>query len=156
MWRKGLCLLVAFLMLLSMSGCSDLVGIAAFFVLDVIGDDRAEKDEIVAFVCENEEELLGAIEAGDFSAFENQGFINDINTDALVVDFHCGGAGHGPNTAYVGFFYTAYNDMTAVWYVPSSEMIPLGDGYEWLEPDGDNRYYAEHICGNFYYYEQSY
>lgn len=156
MWRKGLCLLVAFLMLFSLSGCSDLVGIAAFFVLDVIGDDRAEKDEIMAFVCENEAELMEAIEAGDLSAFEGQGVIKRINVNEAHIDFSCGGAGHGPNTAYVGFFYTADDDMTAVWYVPSGEMIPLGDGYEWLEPDGDNRYYAEHICGNFYYYEQSY
>ena len=28
--------------------------------------------------------------------------------------------------------------------------------FEWQESNGDNRYYTEHICGNFYYYEASF
>ena len=31
-----------------------------------------------------------------------------------------------------------------------------GSGFEWREANGDNRYYVEHICGNFYYYEASF
>ena len=92
------------------------------------------------------------------AAFENQGFIKQIEDDDEAVDFSCGGAGVGSGTSYVGFYYTPDNDMTAVWCAPSSSLmlVPCGDGYEWWEPNGDNHYYTEHICGNFYYYEASF
>jgi hypothetical protein len=95
-------------------------------------DDSADKDEIFTFVRENEEELLKAIESGDFSAFENQGVIKEIEDDDEAVDFSCGGAGVGSGTSYVGFYYTPDNDMTAVWCAPSSSLmlVPCGDGYE--------------------------
>ena len=104
------------------------------------------------------DELLKAIENGDFSAFENKGFIKDIDPDEVVVDFSCGGAGVGSGTSYVGFYYTTDNDMTAVWCAPSSASLltPSGNGFEWQESNGDNWYYTEHICGNFYYYEASF
>ena len=158
MWKKGLSLLLVVIMLFSLSGCSEILGGAFFLFLVATGDDSADKDEVFEFVCENEEELLQAIEDGDFSSFENQGFIKDIDADDTVVDFSCGGAGVGSGTSYVGFYYTPDNDMTAVWCAPSSasSMTPSGDGYEWREPNGDNRYYTEQISGNFYYYEASF
>ena len=74
------------------------------------------------------------------------------------MDFSCGGVGIGSATTYVGFYYTPDHNISAVWCAPSSpdSMTPLGNGYEWQEPNGDNRYYTEHICGNFYYYEASF
>lgn len=158
MWKKGLSLLLVVIMLFSLSGCSEIMGGAFFLFLVATGDDSADKDEVFEFVCENEEELLQAIEDGDFSSFENQGFIKDIDADDTVVDFSCGGAGVGSGTSYVGFYYTPDNDMTAVWCAPSSasSMTPSGDGYEWREPNGDNRYYTEYICENFFYYEASF
>ena len=156
--KKCTALLLAVIMVFSLSGCSDILGGAFFLFLIATGDDRADKDDVFDFVCENEAELLKAIETGDFSAFENQKFITDIDSDVTVVDFSCGGAGIGSGTAYVGFYYTSENDMTAVWCAPSSAgaLTPSGNGYEWQEPNGDNRYYTEHICGNFYYYEASF
>ena len=158
MLKKGFALLLAVIMVFSLSGCSDILGGAFFLFLVATGDDRADKDEVFDFVSENEEELLKAIEAGDLSAFENQGFIKDIDPDETVVDFSCGGAGVGSGTSYVGFYYTSENDMAAVWCAPSSasSLIPSGNGFEWQEANGDNRYYTEHICGNFYYYEASF
>ena len=158
MLKKGLALLLAVIMVFSLSGCSDILGGAFFLYLIATGDDSADKDEVFAFVCEHEEKLLEAIENGDFSAYENKGFIKKINADETVVDFSCGGAGIGPNTSYVGFYYTPDNDMTAVWCAPlsASGLIPSGNGFEWQEANGDNRYYTEHICGNFYYYEASF
>ena len=156
MLKKGLALLLAVIMVFSLSGCSDILGGAFFLFLVATGDDSADKDEVFDFVSENEEELLKAIEAGDYSTFENQGFIKRIYTDETVVDFSCGGAGVGPNTSYVGFFYTLDNDMTAVWCAPASSLTPSGNGFEWQEANGDNRYYTEHICGNFYYYAASF
>lgn len=152
------CLLLAIIMLFSLSGCSETLGFTLFLLLIEAGDDRAEKDEVFTFVCENEEALLKAIEAGDYSEFENQGFIREIDAYETVVDFSCGGRGVGSGTSYVGFYYTSDDDMTAVWCAPSSEdlLTAFGDGFGWQEENGDNRYYTQHICGNFYYYEASF
>ena len=157
--KKTICLLLVLCMLFSLAGCSEKVlGGALFYFLVATGDDRAGKNDIFEFVCEEEDALLKAVENGDFSAFENKGFIKGIDADPDVVDFSCGGAGVGSGTSYVGFYYTADNDMTAIWCAPSSvtSLTPSGNGFEWQEPHGDNRYYTEHICGNFYYYEASF
>lgn len=158
MRKKGLSILLAAVLLLALLGGSGILGGVYFLFLVAAGDDSADKDEIFEFVCEHEDELLEAVEDGDFSSFENQGFIKDIDAGELAVDFTCGGAGIGSGTSYVGFYYTADHDMTAVWCAPPSagSLTASGDGYEWQEPGGDNRYYTEHICGNFYYYEASF
>ena len=159
MLKKGLCLLLAAITLLALSGCSEkVIGSAIFLFLVATSDDSADKDEVFDFVSENEEDLLKAIENEDFSAYENTGFIKKIDADETVVVFSCGGAGVGSGTSYVGFYYTSENDMAAVWCAPSSAsaLTPSGDGFEWQESNGDNRYYTEHICGNFYYYEASF
>lgn len=156
--KKLICALLVLCMLFSLSGCSDVLGGAFFLLLAATSDDSANKDDVFEFVCEEEEALLKAIGDGDFSAFENKGFIKSIDADPNVVDFSCGGAGVGSGTSYVGFYYTADNDMTAVWCAPASasSLTPSGNGFEWQETNGDNWYYTEHICGNFYYYEASF
>ena len=128
---------------------------AAFFAFDALLDDRAGKEDVIAFVRENEEALLEAIEQGELSEYEKKGVVRKINAEETVVDFSCGGAGIGSGTSYVGFYYTPDDDMTAVWCAPFSEdsLRPSGNGYEWQEANGDNYYYTEHICGHFYYYE---
>lgn len=156
--KKILCLLLVMSMLLPLSGCSDILGGAVLLFAIVTSADNADRDDIFEFVCEKEDELLQAIKAGDFSAFENKGIIKSVDADEEVVDFDCGGAGIGSGTFYVGFYYSYNNDMKAVWCAPpsSESLLPCGKGFEWREPDGDNRYYTEHICGNFYYYEASF
>lgn len=158
MLKKLLSLLLIVVMMFSLTGCSDILGGAFFFFLIATGDDRADQSEIIEFVCENEAELMSAIESGNFSEFENQGFIKTIDADDAAVEFSCGGAGVGSGTSYVGFYYTPDGDMTAVWCAPASEasLIPCGSGFEWREKGGDDRYYTEQICGNFYYYEASF
>lgn len=156
--RKIICVLLVLCMLFSLTGCSEMIGSAYFLFLIATGDDSADKEDVFAFVCEEEDALLKAIDDRDFSAFENKGFIQSIDAGTNVVDFSCGGAGVGSGTSYVGFYYTPDNDMAAVWCAPSSasSLTPSGNGFEWKEPNGDNRYYTEHICGNFYYYEASF
>lgn len=158
MVKKCLSVLLVIAMLFSLTGCSDVLGAAVFLFFVVTGDDRADKDEVFEFVCENEEALLQAIEKGEFSSFANQGFIGEIDADEDVVDFACGGFGVGSGTSYVGFFYTPHDDMAGAWCAPFSAaaLIPDGDGFAWHEADGDNQYYVEHICGHFYYYEASF
>ena len=158
MVKKVFAFLLVASMLLTLTGCSDLVGGLTFLEMVLMSDDSADKDEVFAFVQENEAALLKAIEDKDFSAYENKGFIKKIDCDIHVVDFSCGGAGVGSGTSYVGFFYTADDDMAAVWCAPYSEasLEPSGSGFAWQEENGDNRYYTEHICGHFYYYEASF
>ena len=153
--KKLLCFLVALCMMVSLTGC----GGALFLFLVAMSDDSADKEEVFEFVCEKEEELLEAIEEGDFSRFENQGFINEIDGDETVVDFSRGGAGVGSGTSYVGFYYTPDDDMAALWWCgprSADALKPVGAGYEWKEYNGDNYYFVEHICGPFYYYEASF
>ena len=156
--KKIICVLLVLSMLFSLAGCSDVLGGTFFLFLVATGDDSANKDEVFEFVCEKEEELLKAIENEDFSAFENKDFIKSIDADETHVDFSCGGAGVGSGTSYVGFYYSPNDDMTVVWCAPSSvnSMTASGNGFEWQEQNGDNRYYTEHICGHFYYYEASF
>jgi hypothetical protein len=158
MVKKVFAFLLAASMLFTLTGCSDWVGGLAFLAAVLMSDDRADKDEVFAFVQENEAALLKAIEDKDFSDYENKGFIKKIDSDIHVVDFSCGGAGVGSGTSYVGFFYTAADDMADVWCAPYSEasLEPSGSGFAWQEENGDNRYYTEHICGHFYYYEASF
>ena len=140
--KKLLCILLVLCLLFSLSGCAEkILGSAVFLFLVATGDDSADKDEVIEFVCEKEEELLKAIENGEFSAFENKGFIKSIDTNETHVDFSCGGAGVGSGTSYVGFYYSPNDDMTVVWCAPSSanSLMPSGNGFEWQEEHGDNR-----------------
>lgn len=162
MLKKGLCLLLAIVLVFTLSGCADtlknIVGSMVFIVFTALNDDRADKDEIFEFVTEHEEALLQAVEAKDFTDFESQGIVKDVHAEMGVVEFSCGGAGLVPSSAYVGFYYTADHDMAALWCAPQSagSLKPSGNGYLWQEKSGDNRYYTEHICGNFYYYAASF
>ena len=129
--KKIVCVLLVLCMFLSMTGCSEVLGGAFFRFLVAAVDDRAGKDAVFEFVREKENDLLKAIEAGDFSTFENQGIIRDIQAGEEVVDFSCGGAGVGSGTSYVGFYYTPNKDMTAVWCAPASSdsLTPSGNGF---------------------------
>ena len=151
-------LLLILALVVSLAACQTIFGGAYFLYLVATSDDSASESEIFEFVIENEAELLAAVEHEDFSAFENQGFIHGVSLRDGVAEFSCGGGGVGSGTSYVGFFYTETDDMAAVWCAPSSAALltPSGDGFEWQERNGDNRYYVEHICGRFYYYESSY
>ncbi len=157
MAKKYLCILLATVMLCTLSGCSKMLGLAYFIALIEMGDDRAEKEDIFEFVIENEDALLKAIADGTVEDFENIDIIKNISVSENDgdIEFYCGGYGIGPSTSYVGFYYTPNEGMTSI--SPASlQPTPYGDGYEWREEDGDDRWYREHICGNFYYYEDSY
>lgn len=142
MRKRVVCLLLVVAMMFSMSACTDLVGKAIFLFFIATGDDRADKADIFEFVREHEEDLLKAVEAGDLSAFENQGPIRDIYTDNAVVDFYCGSSGISVSGCEVGFLCVPDDDMTAG-----------GDAFVWRGKYGSTNFNTEHICGNFYYYE---
>lgn len=163
MFKKITCLLLAVVLAVSLCGCESVEkmvksAVFLFVIFTTDMDDRASKEDIFQFVTENETQLLQAIKDGDFSDYEEQGFIQNIDDNGNHVDFYCGGAGFASETDYVGFYYSSTNDMAAVWCAPYSaqSLSPSGDGYFWKEAEGDNRYYVEMICDHFYYYEASY
>ena len=85
--KKVICVILAFCMMCSFAGCADFLGGSLFLIFAAANDDRADKETIAAFVCEQEDALLQGIENRDFSAFEGKGFIKDIAVDNGVVEF---------------------------------------------------------------------
>ena len=157
--RKSLgVLFLAVWMAVHLSGCAQVIGAVTLGTIGAVMDDRTDKDRIMNFVSDHEADLMAAIAEDDFSSFENRGFIGEINADERCVDFFCGGAGLGSATSYVGFFYAPDGNKCAVWCASVSEtsLTPSGSGYSWQQKEGDNAYYVEPICGNFFYYEASF
>lgn len=146
--RKILCLILLLLMAVSFSSCG---------FLNLL-DDRAEKADIFTFVNENKDTLAECISKNDYTAIEGNNIIQKIKTDEDIVEFFCGGSGFGSATSYRGFYYSADDDMTAIWCGPlyNEPLTKSGDGYSWEEKNGDNTYYTENICGHFYYYDASF
>ena len=120
-------------------------------------DDRESKSDILSFVTNHQEELTECINNGDFSSLDSYRIIHSVSVDEndplRNVEFSCGGAGMGSETAYRGFFWSEENDMTAIWCAPTGKLHSSGDGYAWMEASGDNTFYVEQICENFFYYE---
>ena len=83
--KKLICVLLVICMLFSLTGCAEKVlGSAVFLFLVATSDDSADKNDVFEFVSDNEEELLKAIENGDFSAFENNAYrLNSANHNIL-------------------------------------------------------------------------
>lgn len=156
MLKRALCLALTVLMLFSMSGCSERIAGAFMWFLVTNDDDRAAKEDIFAFVSDNEDALRKAIADNDFTAFEDHEIIKDVYANERVVDFYCGGYGMGSATAYVGFCYISDNDISAVPHMPDDGNLINPSGAGFVYQQGDNCCYAERICENFYYYEASY
>lgn len=136
-----------------------------FLLLAVIAcnplDGRADKDMIFRLVTDNQQLLLNCIEKNNFDELNwslSSLSIREVDVNEDHVDFSCGGAGFGSQTAYRGFFYTENDDMYAVWCAPPNDQLLSADGagYTWTEENGDNTYYVEKICDNFYYYDASF
>jgi len=125
---------------------------AVFLFIHTNSSDNLSKSEIFKLVEKNEDILLGDISANNFNDSSEIKGIVDVNIEEEIINFYCGGYGMGPSTGYYGFYYTEDDNMTAIW-CSGSPLKQDGKGYSWEEDDGDNRYYTEKICDNFYYYE---
>lgn len=117
---------------------------------------EASRGSVIRYVEDHREDLEERVETGDF---DNIGLpVLEVNAGEECIEFECGGAGFGPETAYWGFFYTAEDNIHTVWCAPprGSTFFPEGAGQRWKEPGGDNEFYVEHIVGHFYYYEAAF
>ena len=124
--------------------------------------DYLSKKQIISLVNENEGLLTSFVEGSrdtDNPLYESILEIKGLKKVAFEhdgIDFDCGGKGFGPNTSYYGFYYSEnlYNYNGPKWCSPAFyELTQEGKGWMWRQEVGDNRYYTEHIVGDFYYYE---
>lgn len=148
MVRKALSLMLVATIILVSSGCQYLV----FPIMVALSDDRASKEEILTFVQEHQNLIVSCIEQKDYSSLDSYSIVKGIDEYGDHIDFNCGGSGMGSQTNYCGFYYSADDDLNAVWCAPLEELIPQGNGYYYHEEIGDDFYYVEYICDHFYYY----
>ena len=111
---------------------------------------------ITRTVCKNQTQLLQYIEAGEPRRSEQLHGIRIVRTyPEGLVEFCCDGMGLGSATSYYGFYYAPDGRMDALWCA-GTPLVSHGQGWLYEEKGGDNRYYTEHITGDFYYYEASF
>lgn len=152
--------------LITLTGCSfirdDMVEMLSFVLaiqeLKNELNDQESKENVIKYVLDHKEELFSAIEKDDYASVESGGFVKRISQYDEYTEFYCGGAGMGSETRYAGFFYTADdNKMTKNGTLYGDYTLNTdGDTIEWVEKNGDNRFYVEKICDCFYYYEDVY
>lgn len=154
--KKIICLILTVLVLFSLSGCSERIAGAFMWLLAANDDDRAAKEDIFAFVSDNEGALRKAVADNDYTVFAEHEIIKGVYANERAVDFYCGGYGMGAESAYVGFCYIPDNNITAVPGMPANGVLIKPSGAGFVYEESDNRFYAEQICENFYYYENFY
>ncbi len=98
-----------------------------------------------------------------------------FHADSGCIDFYCYGWGMVVNGGYEGFYYSPWDgpanlnnivptDLFPDPSVPETELdryfVREGNGWAWYEDQtehgGDNVYYTEKICDNFWYYRLEY
>lgn len=135
------------------------IGMLALLVmLAGCGSPKMRKDQAFRLVEEHYETLCSDVEQWNFDhsrAIEGIESVMPDEEGSAFVEYDCGGAGFGPNTAYWGFYYSANDDLTLIWCA-AHPLLRSGDGFLYQQEGGDNRYYTEKIAGHFYYYEAGY
>lgn len=118
-------------------------------------DGQRNKESIFSYVETNQELLLSCICEEDYTPLRGRFSPEEINVEENHVDFDWRATGFGSETAYCGFFWSESGDLYAAWCAPPAEepLTPRDDGFFWQEAEGDNTYYVEKICDNFFYYE---
>lgn len=77
--------------------------------------------------------------------------IEMISTEGSIIEFECGADGFGSESSYYGFYYTEKDNPEAIWCC-GGKLTKDGNGWSWKESNGDNSYYTEKICEDFYFY----
>lgn len=113
------------------------------------------REEVVQLYQKNEAVFLDAAASEAFSDLEILQGVQKVSVKTDHADIRCGSAGMGSNTSYFGIFYSAKDDLYAIWCAPPRRetLEPQRSGYQWKEKDGDNVYYVESLGNHFFYYE---
>lgn len=117
----------------------------------------AVKASILSIYTENEQIFAEAAASGDFSLLSKVKGVTEVYQKRDCVDIYCHGTGIAPSSSTFGIFYSAEDNLWAVYGLPQDgELVPVGNGYRYRQPSGDNQYYVEPLSGHFYYYETVY
>lgn len=79
-----------------------------------------------------------------------------IYMDGDGIDFRCGGAGFGPNTAYSGIFYVPAKNISSLPFFPDGANYQPGQDYVYSDQKGDDEVEIERIEDAFFYYRLRY
>ena len=142
---------------------------AVWLVLGNTNSTEDDKEEIISYVTDNKDtivdvcdEVIGTKPSDvvineEFEDIIDSDIISDIkvHNSAGVVVFEGGQEGLMTSTFTWGFYYSAYDTVyNAVGWAPSfgePEINKEGTSWKWISA-GDDYYYVEKICDNFYYY----
>ncbi|MBQ5607968.1 MAG: hypothetical protein IIU86_02975 [Oscillospiraceae bacterium] len=139
-----------------LSFLSFLLALLMFVSLESCSGELNSREEVIALYQKNEEAFLDAAQKGEFAPLEGIRGVTEVSIYEDHVDIYCGGTGFGSATAYYGIFYSAKDNLAAIWCAgPREQLVFDGNGYRYQEPGpgGDNQYYVEPLGNHFYYYE---
>ena len=127
-----------------------LMALVAVCLTGCVSKGLTDYDDIAALVTRNQGLLEEYIRNGDFSAPPGIDGVLDIEEcPGDAVHFNCGATGLGNSGTYYGFYYS-YNGQPSDGWLAIDAFNPDGDGFSWEFLD--NRYYTQHITGNFWFY----
>ena len=90
MLKKIFCILLVVAMSFSLFGCTTLeevFGSAVFLFLVATGNDSADKEDVIAFVQENQDILMTCIQENDYTYFDNHKMVKSVYANDNSVEF---------------------------------------------------------------------
>ena len=135
--------------------------LAALMVFSMTGCDynHSAKAEIFNLVKENFDTMLEACTRLDTEALTQLDGITQVDVTNGYILVYCTGSGIAPSSQDHGFYYAPDGLPVAVFdghiLCGPEALAPDGNGYVYRD-SGQNRFYTEHIIGNFYYYSASF
>ena len=126
---------------------------------------KENKAEIFKLVEENKEILLEDIQSKSFQRSQNikrmRSVSESLDKKGCVRYSYETGDTFWVGSYYEGFYYIESDDIFTICYNlekhPNYEMTVENDKYTFMEIEGgDNYFYFEKICDNFYYYYEKY
>lgn len=129
--------------------------VAAIFMLTACGNRPTTKERVLAVFDGQEELILEKIansRADDEVEWDDlEGVIRVHTYSNGIIEFECIAEGLMTAGVYAGFYYSPDDepDSDSVSWL-HGELVQDGNGYSYR--NGDDCYYTERICENFYYY----
>lgn len=129
-----------------------LVFVTGFKLYDSWCYNRVSQQDIEQHVRENEALLQQVVALQDKALLGDDSLVKGVGFADEYCEFWCISMGLAPDGATKGFFYTAAADPYSAYC--HDGYVPSGSGVLW-HGGGDNTCYMEHICGNFYFFEET-
>ena len=105
--------------------------------------DQAELTQIVQQVTQ-----ARSVDGVQYDGARRVVFVQDTG----MVEFVCDAWGFASQTASSGFYYSP-GGVPLGFDGADLALVPENGGWRWDEDGGDNWYYTERLCGNWFFYE---